>query len=747
MKRWLICMLWLLLWCASAQAVTWQDASGSVQVHSVEIQQAQWLFLPAGTDLTQLRLSDETVDWLSIARTDPEITGLYTGEWAGETLNVVMSSGVRSVHLQSADPVDHGRKWLEKCELHDRETYGHVVILDENGQVFLSAPMQNLRGRGNSTWQKPTYKCPYQFKLHDRMDVLDTGLKTERSRTWVLLSNDEDDSKLRNQLALDVARELGIDSSRCMPVDLYYDGDYRGLYLLAEKVEVAENSVDVFNFDRLLAPINKYLGMAIADDLPSPTRFGNVKPEPDGQSPRGLSYGYIAGVYDNQDVDAGGYLLEMEAFGTLSDHTWFELPTGRYVAIKNPEYAGETMVRYVQDLFMNMYDAWMNYGYHPETDQSIADLIDVDSFARSHLVSELLLCSTSYSWSSTFFVLDPGSTRFYAGPVWDFDRAEDARWPGLKDNNPFSHAFYRTTVFQQAAQRLMETEVRPLYENILLGDETGAHVKPFQQYADRLRASWRMDYYRHRAQERGFLNVESIFENTMESMREFLAGQYAFLQSEIPQWGGDELTRQVEMTFRPVYGAGQNAGSVVFLNEPHGSVLLDEVAFECIEPATQDDFATWQMNIFLRAKPHCELAPDLVVNLNGEPYAGRMTEDGRLTLSFQYADPSYRPAILDGVDYGYVFNYEYYVENYPELEEAFGDDREAILRYFRDEGMEYGDVANEFFDPMQAMDTSGSATERYGNEFPAYYELFMERPGMWMHQLEMFFEPELEQVF
>lgn len=754
MKKPALCalVLCLCLFGAAHGQVLWHHESGLVEVHSVPIGDAEWLFLPAGADLSALTLTiggeTSVVDWLSIGVENPEIPGVYTAllPQTGETLSVTASANVPSLHLQSADPVHFGREWLIDCELREKETYGHLVMLDENGSVFLSETMENLRGRGNSTWQKAEFKNPFQIKLPYRVDLLNTQDPRERGRTWVLLSNEYDTTRLRNQLAYDIALELGMDfGTRSKPVDLFYDGDYRGTYQLAQKVEVGENSVDVRNFDKILKPINERMGTAVAGTLPSPTRLGNQHPEPDGFNEDGLGYGYIDSVYDNKDVDAGGYLLELEGYGAMSDHTWARLPgINNYVSVKNPEYASETMVRYVQRLFLNAQAAWFNYGYHPQTDAKLEDLIDIDSFTRSMLVNELLLCNDCYLGGSTYLVLKEGDSRLYAGPVWDFDvgvQLETA--PHLKDNNPYSHAFYRTTVFQDAAKQIWQQDVKPLYEDILFGTGQGETLLSFEQYVDRLRTTWRMDHYRHRARQKGPLNVVSIYNNMMEELEAFLRKQYAFLDAEISQWGGDEVTHEVEVRFAPVYGEGQTG--VELVDEPHGSLFLEDAHFDLITPATEEDFAVWQLTLILSPKPHCDLDENAVVHLNGEDYTGAV-EEGKLVLRFRYEDPSYRPAVLDGVDYGFVFDYDFYTENYPELLEDFGDDREAILRYFVEEGMAYGDVANAFFDPMLVMDVIGNATERYGTECPRYYQLFMENPGLWMSELDLFFEPELEQI-
>lgn len=749
MRRFWGLLLVLLCLSGAAQAqILWRDASGSVTVTAALVQDEPWLFLPSGTDLHALTLEADgeslTLDWASTAAVDDALPYVYSGALPDGTPLRVMVSTLRSLHITSLDAEHFGREWLEDCSLHEKATSADLVVLGREGKVELAIGIDEIRGRGNSTWQKARFKRPYQIKLDYRVDLLNTGLVSERGRTWALLSNEQDDSMLRNQIALDLGKELGLtETSRCEQVDLYYDGDYRGVYLLCERVDVGENGVDVRDFDELLKPINKLIGATDPDDLPSPTKLGTAPPEPDGYNAYGLPYGYPEGSYDNPSVDAGGYLLQMESYGTMSEQAWFQLPTGRYVSFKSPEAAGETMVKYVSELFMALYDTLMNYGYHPQSDAPLSSFIDIDSYVRSHLVQELMLNSTSYSWSSTYFVLPQNTRVFRAGPVWDFDRSESDNWPGLKNNNVFSRAFYRTTVLQEKAKEICRSEVRPIVENILFGTQYGDFLKPLSVYREELRVPWMMNYCRFFAQTQGLLHIPATFESLMDSSDNFYAQQAAFLLDEVEQWQGDAATTEVDLQFLLPCGNASDSSLTCIVNEQHGSLVLEDTRFECLQPATEEDYAEWQVTFVIRPRPHAEVADEVLVWVNGDAYPSRFGEDGTITLSFTYTNEYYRPAMLDGADFGLVFDYDYYMDNNPDLYDLYGDDREAVLRYFRDEGMPMGEMGNEFFDPLTVYDTLAEQGARYGTDWAVYYELFMRTPGRWMAQLDNTYQPSL----
>jgi len=738
-----IAVLLLITTSSAGAQVVWTN--NAVFVRSCEINGEDWLFLPSGTQVDCLYEDGEAFVFRD-AKTEQAMPDVYTTVApSGKTLHVMTGECLRSVHLFSDDPEKEGRKWLEKCDLHEKETTGSIVILNADGSMFLDMELASLRGRGNSTWQKAENKKPYQFKLFYAVDVLDTGISSEKSRTWALLAHDDQDrSFLRNQIALDLALEMGLESTpRCEQVDLYYDGDYRGTYLLTEKIDVGDNGVDVIDFDKLLKPINQKYGAPDPDTLPHPTCLGNVPPKSDAMNEYGHEMGWADGVYDNEVVDAGGYLLEITSFGTLSDQGWFRIPDGLYVSVKNPEYAGETMLRYVSQLFTDMYDALMNYGFHPITGAGVETFVDVDSYVRSHLIYELMQCEDAYKWSSTFFVLPEGESRFYAGPVWDFDRCYE-NVPRLKDDNPFSRAFYRTTVFQQAAREICKNELAPMIENILLGRQKGRYLQPFSVYSSRLNRSWRMNYYRFFAQAQGTLNVPSAFKSALGELQNALYMQSAFLFDQVEKWGTEER-EQVEINFLLPCGNPKTDSAIELKDELYGTVFLKDVEFVCVREATEEEYGVWRANFIFCTKPDAVLVDELSVTVNGETFTV-VREGDRLCLVLEYEDPTYRPAVLDGVDYGYVFDYEYYIEENPDLLDICGDDRDAVLVYFRDKGMDMGDAAIEHFDPMLICDSDPHAVADYGSNWRKYYKAFMESPGKWMEQLDYVYEPVVVQV-
>lgn len=98
-----------------------------------------------------------------------------------------------------------------------------------------------IRGRGNSTWQKP--KKPYNIKLEKKHAVL--GM--DKSKNWILLSNPfYDRTQLHNATALEISRitEMPWTPSGRF-VELILNNKHKGLFFLCEKIGVEKNKINI----------------------------------------------------------------------------------------------------------------------------------------------------------------------------------------------------------------------------------------------------------------------------------------------------------------------------------------------------------------------------------------------------------------------------------------------------------------------------------------------------------------------
>ena len=284
------------------------------------------------------------------------------------------------------------------------EESGTVQLLDLNGGELYEGTAESIRGRGNTTWTLA--KKPFQFKLDKEADLLGFG----EAKTWNLIANGYDETRLRNRITMELARELDMSYvPESQMIDLYINHVYYGNYYLFEKVEVGEERVAIRDMEETL-------NTAYGD-----TELGKLKSI---ENPEGTRK-WTGAVCEEENL-SGGYLLERELparyAGELSG---FVTSQGDYYVLQSPRYASKEQVDYIADLMQEFQDTVSTEdGIHPQTGKHYSDYIDMDSFVRKYLVEEI---SKNYDGgvTSSFFYKpqDTVSDKIFAGPVWDFDVA------------------------------------------------------------------------------------------------------------------------------------------------------------------------------------------------------------------------------------------------------------------------------------------------------------------------------------
>jgi hypothetical protein len=123
------------------------------------------------------------------------------------------------------------------------ETYvpGDLVVDPRGSGLAASTSRGRFRVRGNSTsWVRA--KLSYKIKLDTKTSLL--GLPA--SKDWVLLANFYDRSLIRNEVAFQASRLVGLPwTPRLRFAELWVDGSYRGLYQVGEGIEAAQGRVTV----------------------------------------------------------------------------------------------------------------------------------------------------------------------------------------------------------------------------------------------------------------------------------------------------------------------------------------------------------------------------------------------------------------------------------------------------------------------------------------------------------------------
>ncbi|WP_373549787.1 CotH kinase family protein [Haliscomenobacter sp.] len=137
--------------------------------------------------------------------------------------------------------------------INSTDTYVMATIsLDGLGVFDNYKGSAQIRGRGNSTWNLP--KKPYKFKLDQKEGLL--GMASEKD--WVLLANYLDGTHMLNAVAMKTGQLLNMPfTNHVEPVEVYLNGQYQGLYMLTEQIEVKKNRVNVGD-DGVLVQLEQY---------------------------------------------------------------------------------------------------------------------------------------------------------------------------------------------------------------------------------------------------------------------------------------------------------------------------------------------------------------------------------------------------------------------------------------------------------------------------------------------------------
>lgn len=256
----------------------------------------------------------------------------------------------------------------------ETEINSRVYIISEDGTKLLEDSSTGVRGRGNASWGFP--KKPYRLKFSEKRSPLNAPAKAKK---WTLISNYGDKTLMRNILAFEVSRRMGMDyTPYCHPVDLILNGEYKGCYQLCDQIEVAPNRVDITEMET------------------SDTSGENI---------------------------TGGYLIEIDAYA-YGESSMFTSNRGTPVTIKSPddEKIVEAQSRYIKD-FYNAMEASVFASNYTDQQNGYRKYLDLDSFLRYFLVGELAGNTDTY-WS-VYMYKDRSSGKLYTGPVWDYDLAFD----------------------------------------------------------------------------------------------------------------------------------------------------------------------------------------------------------------------------------------------------------------------------------------------------------------------------------
>ena len=504
-------ILFLLLFTGNAFALRERTLTASCPSVSGEQVTARWkrgemtLFLPGCWDLTKMTLELEGSQTILLGEDNTEVPAGKETDLSGLTgqkLRVLDGSGESRgilTILQGSDipalmlHVDGEELKKVNNSKENVITEGRAVYIEADGTVSYDGALEQMKGRGNNSFRYS--KKPYQIKLGEKVSLSGMG----KGKTWVLLANWVDVSLLRNQIVLDMSREIGLRNAvNCVQADVWINGNYHGLYLITEKIQIGKGRIDIANLEKATEKVNS-----------EPFNAGQIITEKSAAYPLLRSY---PEVKDPEDI-TGGYILTIEKKHRMKDYVLagFRTKEELSIRIKEPTYPSRAQTEYVFARLSEMQNAILaEDGIEPGTGKSYEEYLDVTSFAQRFLVEEWTK-NYDFIGGSQFLYKDSdlNDPLIYAGPSWDYDlcfgNMKDRGYPSAgkyltayrKKNNVY-WLLYKHEGFRNKVGEIWEKAFRPAVA-VLLGEkeaEEGGIVRSLDEYMGRIEASVQMNYTR-----------------------------------------------------------------------------------------------------------------------------------------------------------------------------------------------------------------------------------------------------------
>lgn len=384
---------------------------------------------------------------------------------------------------------------------------GNYVLIDADGTLVYADSLKHITGRGNSTWNYP--KKSYSIKLQTAANLLGMG----SAQAWILLSNVEDITYLRNKITYDMAVEVGMTGApESRYIDLYINNEYNGMYLLCEKIEPGENRIPMTDLGTENKKLNK--DMQLSESVYTELSKG------------------VALAANPKDI-SGGYIVERDEYSKYTEEiSGFQSSLlGDLYVIKSPEYASAEEVAYISGLFADMEEAIVaEDGINSDTGENYLHYIDLESFAQKYMIEEICKNNGGGATSSYFYKPDDKiSTKIFGGPVWDYDkayRAVDGINFTARDLCYLTQRNESTTLFWYLNQHPeFQEAVRECYSNFFADYITKVMKEKIPEYISQMHCSADMDVIRWQE----IYGAVEPYEQRVSVVTDFLTERKAFL--------------------------------------------------------------------------------------------------------------------------------------------------------------------------------------------------------------------------
>lgn len=251
---------------------------------------------------------------------------------------------------------------------------------DYNGLIGIET-----RGSSSQSWSKKQYAVETWSAVNIDTAVSLMGLPKETD--WILNAPFIDRSLMRDVLAYDLYRRMGRYASRTRFCELFLNGQYKGVYILMEKIKR----------DRWRVNISKADSTAVSGDA--------------------LTGGYIFKIDKEDGAQRDGFFSKYRPVNGANRRVYYQY---HYPSSEKITPAQKAYLR----SYVNTFEDMMYSSNYNDPKTGYPKWINVDSFVDFFIISEVSKNVDCYRLS-TFMYKDRDSKDplLYMGPIWDYNLA------------------------------------------------------------------------------------------------------------------------------------------------------------------------------------------------------------------------------------------------------------------------------------------------------------------------------------
>ncbi len=274
---------------------------------------------------------------------------------------------------------------IERIVAHMSITYKEAQTSNVNDPANVYDGRINIETRGSSSqfFPKKSYGLETQLPDGENNNVSLLGMPEEND--WILYAPFSDKSLMRNVFAYHIANQMGRYASRTKFCELVINGEYKGIYVLMEKLKRDKNRIDI------------------------------AKLKEDEIEGEDLTGGYILKI--DKPTGSGGEGWASDYPPPYNDQRQiffqYEYPESGEIIPEQADYI-EDFIRAFEDNLQSENFADSLEGYH--------QYIDTESFIDYMIVNEVCKNVDGFRLSTFLYKQkDSNGGKLHIGPVWDFN--------------------------------------------------------------------------------------------------------------------------------------------------------------------------------------------------------------------------------------------------------------------------------------------------------------------------------------